>query len=77
MSFKTKFIVCNILWTILSACLAILWKMEEREKKENFEWVFELTRKKMRRDKIVQDMFDDRTISYHAYEKYVNERNDI
>jgi hypothetical protein len=75
MSFKTKFIVCNILWTILSACLTILWKTEEREKKENLEWVFELTRKKMKRDKIVQDMFDDRVIRYNAYEKYVDERN--
>lgn len=77
MSFKTKFIVCNILWTILSACLAILWKMEEHEKKEDFKWVLELTRKKMKRDKVVQDMFDDGTISYRAYEKYVDERNKI
>lgn len=77
MSFKTKFIVCNILWTILSACLAILWKMEEREKKENFESILELTRKEIRRDKTVRDMFDDRTISYNAYKKYVDERNNI
>lgn len=77
MSFKTTFMVCNILWTILSACFAVLWKMEEHEKKENLEWVFDLTRKKMKRDKVVQDMFDNGTISYRAYEKYISERNNI
>lgn len=77
MSSKTKFIVCSILWMISTAGWTALWKMEEREKKENLEWAFELTRKKMHRDKVVQNMFDDGIISYRAYEKYMNERNNM
>lgn len=74
---KSKFIGCNIAWAILSAGLFILWKMEERDRRDYQDLALESERKRIHRDHLMAKMHDGFEIDDHAYEIYEKYKNDV